>query len=181
MSKPRNSSSHPLTRIFRSILSFFLAVILLLFFIFLASQRILRRSLDNCARLQQEIAQYDWDQDTAFAIAQAESGCDPHALGDRSLTFKGCFLDLSTDLDDVENFGRFSKAPCVEAPEREYGYSIGAFQVRILPGRTECDTFDLATNVKCAYRVYQEKNFSFTPWSVFNDQTYLEFMPSTQP
>lgn len=131
----------------------------------------------NCARLLNEIKKYDWDHDTAFAIARAESKCNPGARGDEKLIFKGCYRDLETNLDAKEPFKNHEEYACKDSEKRDFGYSVGAFQIRILPGRLKCDTYDLATNVKCAYKVYQEKNNSFTPWSVYLDGKYQEFLP----
>lgn len=58
------------------------------------------------------------------AISKAESGCRANARGDNHLTF--------------------------QQNGRTYGYSLGPLQVRILPGREHCDTFDTATLIKCA-------------------------------
>lgn len=135
------------------------------------------RTQDNCTKLRREIAKYDWDQNIAFAIAMAESKCDPNARGDEKMIFTGCFTDDVLDLDHPEPFAGHQEVPCSpQNPERQYGYSVGAFQVRILPGRTECDSFDLVRNVKCAYRVYEERGRSFTPWSVYLDGKYREFL-----
>lgn len=132
----------------------------------------------NCRLLAAEIDKYDWDRDIALAIAKAESKCDPRARGDTDLIFRGCYKDLNLDLTRPGSLKSYQKVPCSsEHPERDYGYSVGAFQVRILPGRLECDTYDLATNVKCAYRVYEERERSFTPWSVFTDGKYRDFLP----
>ena len=131
----------------------------------------------NCARLLTEIKKYDWDHDTAFAIAKAESKCNPNARGDEKLIFKGCYKDLEKSLDAKDPFKNYEEYACKDSEKRDFGYSVGAFQIRILPGRLKCDTYDLATNVKCAYRVYQEKNNTFLPWSVYLDGKYQEFLP----
>ena len=99
----------------------------------------------ECSDIEKEIKKYDWDRETALAIAKAESDCDANSRGDEDLTY--------------ENNGR------------EYGYSVGAFQVRILEGREECDTFDLETNVKCAYNIYSDKG-DFSDWSMYENGRY---------
>ena len=83
-------------------------------------------------------------------MAKAESKCNAEARGDTDLTF-------------TEN-------------EREYGYSVGAFQVRILPGRENCDTYDLKTNVKCAYDLYVDAGRRFTDWTMFLNENYKNYM-----
>lgn len=98
--------------------------------------------------VQQEVSKYDWDINTMMAIAHAESSCRPEAKGDTSITY-------------VLN-GRI------------YGYSLGAFQVRILPGREDCDTHDVATNVACAYKIY--KGQGLKAWSVYSSGKYLGFL-----
>ena len=82
------------------------------------------------------------------AIAKAESNCRAEAKGDTTLTFK------------AEHNGKL----------RTYGYSLSALQVRILPGREQCDTHDLATNVACAYKIYQGQGYK--AWSVFTNGKY---------
>jgi len=82
------------------------------------------------------------------AISQAESGCDPSKTGD-------------TTLEYLLN-------------GRTYGYSLGALQVRMLPGREGCDTHDLATNIKCAYQIWLGQGYG--AWSTYNDGKYLKFL-----
>lgn len=84
-----------------------------------------------------------------MAVAKAESNCRQEALGDTSLVY-------------MQN-------------GREYGYSKGVFQIRILPGREYCDTYDLVTNVSCAYKIYSDRG-NFTPWSAYNNGSYLKHM-----
>lgn len=95
------------------------------------------------------MSKYDWDIETAMAVAKAESNCYQEALGDTSLVY-------------MQN-------------GREYGYSKGVFQIRILPGRENCDTYDLVTNVSCAYKIYSYRG-NFTPWSAYNNGSYLKFL-----
>lgn len=95
------------------------------------------------------MSKYDWDIETAMAVAKAESNCRQEALGDTSLVY-------------MQN-------------GREYGYSKGVFQIRILPGREHCDTYDLATNISCAYKIYSYRE-DFTPWSAYNNGSYLKFL-----
>lgn len=107
-------------------------------------------TLESCDSAIAEIKKYDWDRETAIAIMKAESKCDADSKGDTDLVFS-------------EN-------------GREYGYSVGLFQVRILPGRESCDTFDIATNVKCAYDIYSSDGNSWEAWSRYNDGEYRNFM-----
>ena len=81
---------------------------------------------------------------------KAESKCNVNAKGDEDLTY--------------------------EENGRVYGYSVGAFQVRILPGREDCDTYDLEKNVECAYNIYVAKGRGFTDWSMFLNGQYLEYL-----
>lgn len=107
-------------------------------------------TLEDCEDVRNEIWKYDWDHEVAFAIAKAESKCDKNAKGDTSLVF---------------NEGG-----------REYGYSVGVFQVRILPGREECDTYELPMNVKCAYNIYVGAGRNFTDWSMYTNGNYKNYM-----
>ena len=62
----------------------------------------------DCGKVVREIEKYDWDVKLATAVMKAESKCDINVKGDTDLVF--------------------------EENGREYGYSVGVFQVRILPG-----------------------------------------------
>jgi len=104
----------------------------------------------KCAPIVTEIEKYDWDVKVATAVMKAESKCETEAKGD-------------TDLVYEEN-------------GREYGYSVGAFQVRILTGREECDSFDVETNVRCAYGIYTNKGRNFTDWSMYLNGKYKEYL-----
>lgn len=106
----------------------------------------------KCAAAIAEIEKYDWDTKVATAVMKAESKCEPKARGD-------------TDLVYEEN-------------GREYGYSVGVFQIRILPGREDCDTYDLETNVRCAYDIYTAAGGKFTDWSMFLNARYREYLES---
>ena len=119
---------------------------------YLSTGRILppQITLDNCEGIKREVWKYDWDKELAFAIAKAESKCDANAKGDTDLVFS-------------EN-------------GKEYGYSVGAFQVRILPGREECDTFNVETNVKCAYKIYQDAGRKFDDWTMYKNENYKNYM-----
>ena len=104
----------------------------------------------GCEKIIREIEQYDWDATVATAIMKAESKCDVNVKGDTDLVF--------------------------EENGREYGYSVGAFQVRILPGREDCDTSDLETNVRCAYNIYINRGRDFSDWSMYLNDTYREYL-----
>ena len=110
----------------------------------------IRLSINDCSRVIEEIEKYDWDTKIATAIMKAESKCNTNSKGDEDLTY--------------------------EENGRTYGYSVGAFQIRILPGREDCDTFDLETNVNCAYNIYVKKGRNFTDWSMFLNDKYLDFL-----
>lgn len=104
--------------------------------------------VQGCELVMQEIAKYDWHIPTMTAIAHAESNCRPEAKGDTTLTY--------------------------EQNGRTYGYSLGSLQVRILPGREHCDTYDVATNVSCAYSIYKSQGYS--AWSVYSNGKYMRYM-----
>ena len=108
--------------------------------------------LSEVAKLEKEVAEPEiWrDVKLATAVMKAESKCDAEAKGDLDLVY--------------------------EEEGRQYGYSMGAFQVRILPGREDCDTFDLKKNVECAYNIYNEAGREFTDWSMFNNGKYRDFL-----
>lgn len=106
-------------------------------------------ALTGCDLVRSEASKYSgWDVNVMVAIARAESGCNPNATGDTSLTYS--------------------------VNGRTYGYSVGVFQVRILEGREDCDTHAVATNVACAYRIWQGQGYR--AWSVFLNNKYLQFI-----
>lgn len=105
--------------------------------------------LTGCDAVRTEVSKYPgWDVNTMVAISQAESSCRYDALGDTTLKYSH--------------------------NGREYGYSVSAFQVRILPGREHCDTYDLRVNVECAYRIWQGQGLS--AWSMYSNGKYLKFL-----
>ncbi|MBR3204481.1 hypothetical protein IKF81_02240 [Candidatus Saccharibacteria bacterium] len=110
----------------------------------------IKLAANDCDRVIAEIEKYDWDTKVATAVMKAESKCDVNTKGDTDLVF--------------------------EENGREYGYSVGAFQVRILPGREECDTYDLEKNVSCAYNIYIKAGRKFTDWSMFLNAKYREYL-----
>lgn len=105
--------------------------------------------LSDCEVLAQEVKKYDWDVRIALAVAKAESGCRANAVGDTTITYY--------------NNGK------------KYGYSVGMFQIRILEGREHCDSFDIATNVACAYKIYRDAG-SWRPWSVYTNGMYRKYL-----
>lgn len=109
----------------------------------------LSKRVVSCQDYASIIEKYDWDVAIASAISRAESGCRPDALGDTTLKF-------------IQN-------------GREYGYSVSLFQVRILPGREHCDSFDPEVNIKCAYNIYKARG-GWTDWSVFTNGKYLSYL-----
>ena len=108
---------------------------------------------NDCTKVIREIEKYDWDTKVATALMKAESKCDINVRGDEDLIF--------------------------EENGSEYGYSVGVFQVRILPGREDCDTFDLETNVRCAYNIYTDRGRDFSDWSMFLNGKYREYLDET--
>jgi hypothetical protein len=96
----------------------------------------------------QEASKYNWNAHTMVAIAKAESGCRVSATGD-------------TDLEFEQN-GHI------------YGYSVSAFQIRILPGREACDSHDLQINVKCAYMIYKTQGLD--AWSTVINGKYKTYL-----
>ena len=117
----------------------------------------------DCKNIENEINKYDWDRTLALAVAKAESECNTQAYGDDDIKFRTC----------AEEY-RDNAFACAEN-QRDYGYSVGVFQIRILPGREDCDSYDLATNVACAYKIYKEKG-DFTPWSGFTTNKYRNYL-----
>ena len=83
-----------------------------------------------------------------LAIMAAESGCDPTAIGDKTLVY--------SDND------------------REYGYSVGLMQIRMLPGREYCDTLDVTINLKCAYNIW--KGQGYNAWTQYSNGEYKKYL-----
>lgn len=97
--------------------------------------------------MRSQVSQWDdWDIDTMVAISQGESNCSMERVGDTSLTW--------------------------EENGRTYGYSIGALQVRILPGREWCESSE--NYWTCAHEIYLGSGLS--AWSVFSSGRYLDFL-----
>lgn len=80
------------------------------------------------------------------AISQAESHCNENAVGDQTLTY--------------------------QQNGRTYGYSIGALQVRILPGREHCENKE--NYWQCAHAIWQSQGYR--AWSVYKSGRYLTYM-----
>lgn len=83
-----------------------------------------------------------------LAIMRAESNCNASARGDTSLAY--------------------------QKGGRTYGYSVGLLQVRILPGREHCDSYNADTNIACAYAIYKSQGYS--AWSVYKSGKYKQFL-----
>ena len=130
----------------------FLSVIGIYHWDFFTTGRILppNITLENCDEAISEIRKYNWDVEIATAIMKAESKCDANAKGDTDLVFT--------------------------ERGREYGYSVGLFQVRILPGREYCDSFDIPTNVKCAYEIYSNAGNQWNDWSMYENGKYNDYI-----
>ncbi len=103
----------------------------------------------DCTEVETEIGKYDWDKELALAIAKAESSCNAEARGDEDLTF--------------------------EQDGKQYGYSVGVFQIRILPGREDCDSYDISKNVACAYDLYKQRG-DFSDWSMYSNGHYKRYL-----
>ena len=81
------------------------------------------------------------------AISEAESHCRADAKGDMNITY--------------------------EQNGRTYGYSIGALQVRILPGREWIEAGDYYEG---AHQIWLSQGYN--AWSVYNNGSYLQFLGS---
>lgn len=57
---------------------------------------------------------------------------------------------------------------------RTYGYSVSLLQVRILPGREHCDSYDPATNIACAYQIWRGQGYK--AWSDYTNGKYLKYL-----
>lgn len=85
----------------------------------------------------------------AVAIAKAESGLRTDAVGDGHIEFV--------------NEGKVM------------GHSCGLFQVRVLPGRPDCETLkDPARNLEFARKLYEKSGWK--PWSAYTNQSYLKHL-----
>ena len=71
-------------------------------------------------------------------IMEKESNCNPNSKGDNHLTYY------------------FNN--------KLYGYSVGLLQIRILPGRESCNTYNIKTNIECGYKIYKSQGYK--AWSV---------------
>lgn len=80
------------------------------------------------------------------AISQAESHCNMDAVGDKTLTY--------------------------QKNGRTYGYSIGALQVRILPGREHCEQSE--NYWQCAHDIWKTQGYH--AWSCFTNNRYKDFL-----
>lgn len=89
------------------------------------------------------------EADVAIAVARAESGLRPDAVGDGAIAYWQ---------DGVE-----------------YGKSYGVFQIRHLPGRPDPQILlDPVENVRYAYSLYKRSGFS--PWSAYTNGSYYKFL-----
>lgn len=80
----------------------------------------------GCENYRNLISQYEWNVDVALKVMQAESGCNPHAVGDKRV------------------IGGI------------YAPSCGLFQIRTLSGRPSCDQLQNPnTNVEWAIKLYR--------------------------
>lgn len=85
----------------------------------------------------------------AVAVAKGESKLRPDAVGDKHLEFW--------------------------VGGNKMGHSCGIFQIRVLPGRPDCETLkDPNKNIEYARRLYDRAGFQ--PWTVFTKGTYLKYL-----
>lgn len=103
-----------------------------------------------------------WDVNTMVAISQAESNTDVNGNGVFDPEER-CYAKAKGDTTLT-----------YQQNDRTYGYSLSVLQVRILPGREHCDTFDVATIVKCAYDIYGGQGYS--AWSVYTNGKYRQYL-----
>lgn len=80
------------------------------------------------------------------AISQAESHCNMDAVGDKTLTY--------------------------QKNGRTYGYSIGALQVRILPGREHCEQSE--NYWQCAHDIWEAQGYH--AWTVYSSGRYKTYL-----
>jgi len=89
------------------------------------------------------------DPKTAIAIAKAESGLKTDNVGD------GHIMYLHEG--------------------KPMGMSCGTFQIRVLPGRPDCESLkDIKTNLDFARKLYEKSGWK--PWSAYTNQSYLKFL-----
>lgn len=86
----------------------------------------------------------------AIAIAKAESQMNPEAVGDKHIEFERDGVTM--------------------------GHSCGLFQVRVLPGRPDCETLkDPKKNIEYAKRIYDSRG-DFTAWSAYTNGAYKKYL-----
>lgn len=107
-----------------------------------------------CAKMRAEVAKYDWDVNIIQAIAQAENrGCDPKR---HNLTAS------------ETHRRRDGSVICIG--------SYGVLQVGCLHYKPTEDRNDLATNVRVAHRVWLAAGKSYTPWTMYKNGKYTQFL-----
>lgn len=88
-------------------------------------------------------------EDIAVAVAKAESGLNPQAVGDGHLTF--------------------------EKDGELMGMSCGVFQIRNLPGRPDCEEMkDPKKNVEYAKMMFDKAGWN--PWSAWKNNSYQTYL-----
>lgn len=89
------------------------------------------------------------DPRTALAVAKAESGLVADRVGDTHIEFTRDGVTM--------------------------GHSCGLFQVRVLPGRPDCETLkDARTNIAFARKLWEKSGWS--PWSAWKNGSFKKFM-----
>lgn len=106
-------------------------------------------SSDNTAIVALITKEFGDEARTAIAIAKAESHLNPNAKGDTHIEFTKDGITM--------------------------GHSCGVFQIRVLPGRPDCETLkDAEFNIKYAKEMFDRSGF--TPWSAYKNGAYLKYM-----
>jgi len=96
------------------------------------------------------------DGPIAVAVAKSESGLNPNAKGDVPLEYwyEG----------------------------KKIGHSCGIFQIRVLPGRPDCETLkNVDKNIEFARKLYDTKlqngeKQKFLPWSNWKNNRFMKFL-----
>lgn len=111
-----------------------------------------RLSIAELLQLAQAAGFSGGDLLKAVAIAMAESGGDPAALGDTSIG---------------SGTGSFGLWQINADAHPEYGPNFAQL-------------YDPTTNANAAYAIYQKAGFSFSPWSTYKSGAYLNYVSTVQ-
>jgi hypothetical protein len=102
----------------------------------------------GCANYRYLVEQYDWNVNTAMAVMQAESGCNPNA----------------------ENW-RDNHRTCIGSKGL---FQLACFWPTAL-GYTYDSLYDPASNVAMAYQIYKRSN-SWNAWGAFTNGSYTRYL-----